>query len=382
MLKRIIKRVFAFLGIVISLITIVGVAFVNLSPQFGGHASDEQKEAYTATGHYEDGVFTNKEMIIMEMNCHSISAMIKETINPDPNVAPPDNIEVEKFDPKELLNIDVESSRVTWLGHSSFLLETAGKVILLDPVFGQYAAPHPLLGRARFNKEMPITIADIPHVNAVIISHGHYDHLDYESIIELRDKVEHFFVPLGVGNHLRRWEVAEDKISEMDWWQEVQLDQMSIVFTPSRHISGRGLTDQSATLWGSWVIQHQYLSLYFSGDGGYGEHFKEIGEQYGRFDIALMECGQYNDLWADVHMSPEQTVQASLDVKTDLMVPIHWGSFQLATHSWTDPVERATVEASNKNVPIATPNIGESITSPGHLNLSFDPWWEEEKRKN
>ncbi|MGD1843821.1 MAG: MBL fold metallo-hydrolase [Salibacteraceae bacterium] len=375
-MKKAIKWFFISIGSLLFLLLVVGIAFLNLSPQFGGKVSEEQQVAYAKTGHYAEGIFLNEEEIVMDINCHSIMAMLKETMNPDPNVAPDHNIEVEKINPENLLNQPDSLIRVTWLGHSSFLIETGGKKVLLDPVFGKYAAPHHWLGRARFNAEMPITLAELSNIDALIISHDHYDHLDYPSIEKLKNKVGHFFVPLGVGNHLRRWGIAEDKISELDWWQEASIEDLNIILTPSRHKSGRGLTDQSATLWGSWIIQDQYANIFFSGDGGYGQHFKEIGDKYGPFDVGLMECGQYNELWKDVHMMPEESVVAAIDVQAKLIVPIHWGSFALATHSWTDPVERITKTAKAMNVPIATPRIGAPIV----LSEAFDaadhgPWW-------
>ncbi len=375
---KILKWFFITLGALFLFLLIVGLAFLNFSPQFGGTVSDEQKEIYAATGHYEEDIFINNEEIVMEMNCHSITAMVKETMNPDPNVAPDHNIEVVKINPQSLLNLPDSLTRITWLGHSSFLIEMEEKKILLDPVFGQYAAPHPWLGRKRFNREMPIMIADLSNIDAVIISHDHYDHLDYPSIKELKDKTNHFFVPLGVGNHLKRWDISEEKISELDWWQEAQYEDLKIIFTPSRHMSGRGLTDQSATLWGSWIIQSKDRNIYFSGDGGYGKHFREIGQKYGPFDIGLMECGQYNELWRDVHMMPEESVMAAIDVKAKLIVPIHWGAFALATHSWTDPIERITQAARKMNVPIATPQMGEPVQLPNSLSTHYDEWWESE----
>ncbi len=377
-MKRVLKWFFGTIGILILLVLVIGTAFLYLSPQFGGSASEAQQEAYAATGHYSEGTFINAEEINMEMNCHSITAMLRETMNPDPHVAPDHDLRVEKINPASLASLPDTSTRITWLGHSSFLIETEGKKILLDPVFGLYAAPHPMLGRARFHREMPITIPELTDIDAVIISHDHYDHLDYPSIDQLRDKVQHFFVPLGVGNHLRRWDISEERISEMDWWQEERYEGLKIVLTPSRHMSGRGLTDQSATLWGSWVIQSATSNIYFSGDGGYGKHFKEIGEKYGPFDVGLMECGQYNKLWAGVHMMPEETVVAAADVKARFIVPIHWGSFALATHSWTDPVERITKAAEQVNVPIGTPRIGESILLTGTDANTTEYWWESE----
>ncbi len=374
-MRKIVKKFFSAIGIIILALFLIGAGFLNFSPQFGGKSTKEQKAFYATTGHYMDGVFLNDEEIVMEINCHSITAMFKEIMNPDPNVAPDKNVDVEKIDPKTLGNHPDSLTRITWLGHSSFLIEISGKKILIDPIFSQYAAPHPLLGRARFNREMPIAISDFSEVDAVIISHDHYDHLDYPSIKELKDKVSHFYVPLGVGNHLRKWKISGDKISEMDWWQETMFDDLKIVFTPSRHMSGRGLTDQSATLWGSWILQSESANIYFSGDGGYGEHFKEIGEKYGPFDVGLMECGQYNEQWKDVHMMPEESVVAAQDVKARLIMPIHWGAFALATHSWTDPVERIVAAAQKMNVPVTTPRIGEQIELVQPLERIYPNWW-------
>lgn len=380
MLRRIFKILKWTFGSIIGAVVVIGVIgflFVGLSPQFGGKASEAQKIQYAATGHYSDGVFTNKEEIVMEVDCHSVTQMLKELLDPDPHIAPLEDIAVVKV-PKDILTVSQDGfTRITWLGHSSFLLEMDGKKILLDPVFSQYAAPHALLGRQRYSSQMPFELADIPHVDAVIISHDHYDHLDYESIVQLKDKTDAFFVPLGVGNHLRRWEIADDRIHEMDWWEETQLGTIRVAFTPSRHMSGRSLNDQSATLWGSWVLTGAIENVFFSGDGGYGEHFKFIGEQYGPFDIGLMECGQYNVLWADIHMMPAQTVQASFDVGAEMILPIHWGAFTLASHSWTHPIETVTANAAERGLPVTTPQIGESFILGNEAPK--DAWWEQYK---
>ena len=375
-MKKIFKWFFLLLGVVILSTVVVGTAFLNLSPQFGGSVSELQALEYAQTGHYADGIFLNAEKINMEISYNSLVAMTKELMNPDPNLIPAKNIEVEAIDPASLQSLPDSSTRITWLGHSSFLIEIEGKKILFDPVFSQYAAPHAWFGRKRFNREMPISIPELSHIDAVIISHDHYDHLDYASIKKLKEKTSHFFVPLGVGNHLKRWEISENQISELDWWQEANYEGLKIVFTPSRHMSGRGLTDQSATLWGSWVIQGQEKNVYFSGDGGYGKHFKEIGDKYGPFDVGLMECGQYNELWKDVHMMPEESVLAAKELKAQSIVPIHWGSFALATHSWTDPIERITKAANDMDMPIATPKIGEAIILNESLKMPQQRWWE------
>lgn len=374
MLRKAIKRITIALVLLVISVFSVGAVFMYTSPQFGGSASQAQIAEYQKTGHFQDGVFTNAEEIKMEINCHSVEEMLKETFSPNPNVVPHHNIEVVDVNITDFMSSN-EKTKVVWLGHSSFLIRTNGKNILLDPVFGQYAAPHPLLGRARFNHEMPLKIADLDTIDLVIISHDHYDHLDYPSIKEMKNKVGHFLVPLGVGNHLRRWEIKEDQITEMDWWNEISTEGIDIVFTPSRHNSGRGISDQSHTLWGSWIIKTSDINLFFSGDGGYGKHFKSIGEKYGPFDFALIECGQYNKNWKDMHMMPEQSVQAALDINCKRVIPVHWGSFSLAPHSWTDPVERITKAAKEADLTVFTPKIGQVLTLNDSMVNNTSDWW-------
>lgn len=372
---KILKRIGLILLVTILLLAVFAFAFMTFNPQFGGSVNSEQKVAYAKTGHYDNDIFINKEPIVMEVNCHSITSMVKDMLNPHPDLVPHKDVLVQKLDPSSLLSKNDTITKITWLGHSSFIIQINGKTLLLDPIFSQHAAPHPWLGRKRFNSEMAIDLADINHVDAIIISHDHYDHLDYPSIKVLKEKTDHFFVPLGVGNHLRRWNIPGNRITEMDWWQESDFRDLKIIFTPSRHMSGRGINDQSATLWGSWIIQSKEDNIYFSGDGGYGKHFKEIGEKYGPFDLGLMECGQYNKNWKDVHMMPEQTVKAGQDIKAKLIVPIHWGAFTLAPHSWTEPIERFTSEAEKKNISYATPEMGESIII-GYKDVPKARWWE------
>lgn len=359
----------AFYSLIILLLIITSIAlFINLSPQFGGSATKEQMKAYEKTGHYKDGKFINVEEFSLKLDCHSLTQIIKKLLNRKADIKPKREIDILPFIKDQSLK-----TKITWLGHSSFLIEIKDKVILLDPVFSNHASPHPLLGVTRYYKKMPLNLDDLQKIDYVVISHDHYDHLDYKTIDKIKNKVSNFIVPLGVGNHLRKWKINHDKISEFDWWQEKNIEEIKFVFTPSQHMSGRGLMDQKATLWGSWIIQTENEKIYFSGDSGYGSHFRSIGKLYGPFDVALMECGQYDKLWPRVHMMPEQMIQASLEVKAKFVIPIHWGAFTLANHSWTDPIERALKEAHKKEVQIATPQIGETI----FLNekLPNKQWW-------
>ena len=361
------------IGGITLLLVIVGVLFVNLSPEFGGKHSKKDVERYSTSENYKEGKFENIKVANMDMSFSQTMGTLVDFIKGTDNSKPDFELPVEKIDSLGWEQND-STDRLFWFGHSSFLLKLDGKNILLDPMLGEVPAPHPWLGGKRYSKELPIEIQKLPQIDVVLISHDHYDHLDYGSIQLLKEKVNLFMVPLGVGAHLREWGVDESSIQEFDWWQESTYENIGLAFTPSRHFSGRGLTDRFSTLWGSWVIKGRSKNLYFSGDSGYGEHFKEIGEKFGPFDFAMMECGQYNEKWADIHMMPEETVQASADVNTKKAMPIHWGAFTLALHAWTDPVERFTQKAKQINLNYIIPKIGEEIDL-NELKHDGDTWW-------
>ena len=371
------KKIIRVLYIVLSLITlliIIGVLFINLSPQFGGVASKQQQELFSKSKHYKDGKFLNNGGVKMEMSLKdSFKAMwilFKSNSKAEPNK----NIAVQKIDSITIANYN-SKTRFIWFGHSTFLLQIKGKNLLIDPMFSNVPAPNPLLGNKRFSNKLPIEIEKLPSIDAVLITHDHYDHLDYESIQKLKDKVNIFYTPLGIGIHLLKWGVEKERIIELDWWQEIKFDELTIRFTPAQHFSGRGISDREKTLWCSWIIQSDDENLFFSGDSGYASHFKEIGDQYGPFDFAFMECGQYNNLWPLVHMLPEETAQAGLDIKAKKMMPIHWGAFKLASHSWTDPVERISKKAKELNVDLVIPKIGEIIEIGLNDSEEIYPWW-------
>jgi len=362
-MKRLIKtirKMIIAIGVIVILIAVISILFIKMSPQFGGEISEEQKAVYIKSENYKSGKFVNKSEVNLEMSLSNIGKILAGYIRPIPSTIPNKNLQVQKID---YLNIvkHKDSTRLIWFGHSTFLIQMSNKNILIDPMLGTVPAPHPLLGNNRFSQEKPIEIEKLPKIDDVLISHDHYDHLDYGSILKLKDKVDMFYTPLGVGAHLQEWGVEKDRIVELDWWQEAALEGLSFKCTPAQHFSGRGLKDRANTLWSSWVIQSETENVFFSGDSGYGSHFKEIGDKYGPFDFAMMECGQYNDMWSDIHMFPEETVQAGIDVKAKRIMPIHWGAFKLAMHSWTDPVERITKKAEELNMELLVPKIGEEI---------------------
>jgi L-ascorbate metabolism protein UlaG (beta-lactamase superfamily) len=262
---------------------------------------------------------------------------------------------------------------VTWLGHSSLMINMDGCRVLTDPVFEKRVT---LLGPSRFNGDIPVDIHQLPPVDAVIISHDHYDHLNKYSVLQLSDKTDRYIVPLAAGTRLAKWGIPVEKIVELDWWETYRLDDsLTVVATPAQHFSGRGLTDRNKTLWASWVVQSPYHKIFFSGDTGYFEGFKQIGEKYGPFNMTFIECGAYNAAWSQVHMFPEQTVQAHVDLGGKVLHPIHWGTFNLALHPWYEPMERLVAAANTAGVSIATPVVGDTTTF--NNDLPYTGWWRQ-----
>jgi len=361
---------------IIGLLIIVYFLFVNFYPSFGGDVSKALKSDYSKSDNYKEGQFVNEKDVPKNLNfSETVAIAYKFFTTKVPKGRPEKDLKVQKIDSVAVSDY-TQDTRLIWFGHSAFLLQMEGKNILIDPMFGDVAAPHPWLGASRFNKEMPIDIEKLPNIDAVIISHDHYDHLDYESINKLKGKVNHYFVPLGVGVHLLTWGIPQEKITELDWWEEVELDTLQLACTPAQHFSGRKFGSEQSTLWSSWVIISETERIFFSGDSGYSDHFITIGDTYGPFDFAMLECGQYNESWADIHMMPEETAQAGLDLKAKAIMPIHWGGFKLALHSWTDPIERVTKKAEALGLPLVTPMIGEPIVL-NQLPKPNSAWWSQ-----
>lgn len=260
------------------------------------------------------------------------------------------------------------------LGHSTMLIKLAGEFYLTDPVFSQRASPVQWAGPARFHAP-PISIEALPPIKAIILSHDHYDHLDHAAIMALASKTSHFLAPLGVGERLINWGIDKEKVHQLDWWQQMSLDSIRFVATPAQHFSGRGMGDGNATLWASWVILQEGQRIFFSGDTGYFAGFKEIGRRYGPFDIALLETGAYDKQWPDVHMQPEETLQAFLDLRGRCLVPVHNGTFDLGLHHWREPLDRILALAAAHGVAIATPEMGQALDLRHPHGTR--PWWRD-----
>ncbi|QZT36893.1 MBL fold metallo-hydrolase [Halosquirtibacter xylanolyticus] len=376
-----IKRGKIVMIIIIVVFVFFGGVFLWLSyaPQFGGAITEKYKERYRNTPHYKGDQFVNTKKIEshIKFSFKDFREGIGELISPSNVTKPKSNLQINAMDSMSLAN-HRKGSRLFWFGHSTLLLQTGTKNILMDPMFGEVPSPVSWVGTSRFNTELPIEIEKLPKIDAVVISHDHYDHLDYGSILKLKDKVKMFYVPLGVGVHLERWGVNKERIVELDWWDSVVEDGVAFRCMPSQHFSGRKVNTNNSTLWCSWIIQSEEANVYFSGDGGYSTHFKQIGEKYGPFDIALVECGQYNEKWPYIHMFPEQSVQAGIDVQAKVILPIHWGAFSLSQHDWNEPVKRFVEEANRLKANYVIPFIGESvdIQPPNETKQNIE-WWKK-----
>ena len=258
-----------------------------------------------------------------------------------------------------------------WFGHSTIMLDLGGTRVLFDPIFSSNASPVPFTV-TRFQPPA-VDLEAVGDIDLILISHNHYDHLDRPTIKQLKSRPVKFLVPLGVGAHLESWGIDSSRITELDWWQSITIDGTKFTATPAQHFSGRGLFDRNKTLWSSWSVDHNGKRVFFSGDSGYGPHYKAIGDRLGPFDLTFLENGAYNKSWGLIHQFPEQAVQAHRDLKGNTMVPIHWGMFNLAMHSWYDPIRRVHKAAQNEGVHLLTPKLGQYVYPSAVPPM--DRWW-------
>lgn len=352
------KIILISVSVIIFLVVTIKL-YIEMHPVFGGKPSNIESDRIQNSPNYKNGTFQNLEpTVVMAENSSMLSNMWKWIVGPENGT--PDIVVTNIFNKKEFLSVNNSSFKLSWFGHSSVIVNIDSRVILIDPVFSKYASPVPYTNGS-FSFTNNYTVDDMPNIDILLISHDHYDHLDMNTIKDIDDKVESYYVPLGVDAHLIRWGIDKDKIKIADWWDEFEItENLKIVSTPARHFSGRG-TKRNTTLWCSWVVKSNVGNIFFGADSGYGKHFKTIGEKYGPFNLTMIECGQYNEGWPSIHAMPEESVQAHIDLLGDKMMAIHWSKFQLALHSWTDPIERARVEANTKNVELIEPVIGDIV---------------------
>ena len=338
--------------------------------QFGAQPSERDIETYSRSNHWNGEIFVNVEETKIDVNFFTLPQMLyKQHLNRATR-APASPLPLIPFEMEKFLSAD--DFTAIWFGHSAILMRLANTTIFIDPMLGPNAAPISPFSERRFSDGTLDIISKLPDLDLVVLSHDHYDHLDYESIRKLEGKTKMFFTALGVGRHLGKWGVDAGRITECDWWEDRVFGDIRITFTPGRHFSGRGPTDRAKSFWGGWVFKTANENIWFSGDGGYGSHFKEIGNRLGPFDLGFVECGQYSDLWHDIHMYPEESVQAAIDARVVKAMPVHWGAFALSQHPWTDPPERWVAEAGKKGIDYITPALGETVK----LSSGMRPaWW-------
>lgn len=343
-------------------------------PQFGAAMTGARLERAKANPQYRDGRFVNLEPETPSGFFALFGYMVRQFSGDEVRV-PPAPLPVLAVDSAALAAAPPASGlRAFWIGHASVYVEIDGLRLLLDPVFAERVSPLPV-GPKRFHPP-PIALADLPKIDAVLVSHDHYDHLDMDTVQHLAARGTRFFVPLGIGAHLERWGVPLAQIEEMEWWQKKTLGGVEFVCTPTRHYSGRGLGNRSATLWSSWSVLGPRHRFFYSGDTGYGTHFQEIGSRLGPFDLAFVKIAAYGPgaSWIDIHMPPEQSVQAHRDVRAKRMFPVHWSTFNLAYHDWDEPIRRTVAEARRSGVELVTPRLGEWVDAD--REFASTPWWE------
>ena len=340
--------------------------------QFGGRITPELIKRYEQSPNWKDGCFQNLEETTMDIGIAEMPGMLWKMFFGKGNAVPDQNLPVEAFDKLAFLAPD-DSMKYIWYGHGVYLLRISGKTILIDPMLGPDAAPIAPTKSKRFSENTLKFIDDFPQIDLMLLTHDHYDHLDYLSIKKLIPKVKNYYVALGCGRHLEAWGASPQAITEFDWWDTHAFDDIEITFTPSRHFSGRGLRDRAKSLWGGWVLKTTEISIFHTGDGGYGTHFKEIGERLGPFDLGFVECGQYNERWQAIHMLPDEAVKAALEARIKRATPYHWAGFKLAFHNWTEPADHFVAAAQMNDLEYTLPRLGQLI----NLNQPAQKieWW-------
>lgn len=360
------------IGAPLTALMLAGYSMV-FGQQFGQAPENTELKRMSISPNHDGEKFKNAAKLKTPQQAFSIWSTLYDWFLKRSQRTPKFDLPVE---PLKNLRAGDGKTNVTWMGHSTVLIEIDGMTVMTDPVFSNHASPYSWLPPKSFYDAMPITVEDIDHVDVVVISHDHYDHLDHSSMRALANKVGLFIVPLGVGSHLEYWGISRDKIVELDWWQNTKVKSLTFTATPAHHFSGRKLIDGNQTLWAGWAIRGQDDNLFFSGDSAYFPGFKQIGERLGPFNMTLLECGAYNEAWSNVHMFPEQTAQAHLDLRGDVLLPIHWGRFDLALHHWSEPVERLRNAAVENEITLAQPKIGARFAIRGQLPQTT--WWRQE----
>ncbi|MFB7511839.1 MBL fold metallo-hydrolase [Streptomyces sp. NPDC056144] len=344
---------------------------------FGADPSGERLARILRSPNFADGIFQNPEPARRGPSGSSLEfAKIYFEKEGRARRAPTGTIPVHPTTVADLARPPATGLRITWMGHSGVLAEIDGHRVLFDPVWGERCSPFPFVGPKRLHP-VPAPLAALGPVDVVVISHDHYDHLDLPTIKELVATDTVFAVPLGVGAHLERWGVPASRLRELDWNESTEIGALRLTATPARHFCGRGIRNKQHTLWASWAVEGPEHRVYHSGDTGYFSGFKDIGAAHGPFDVTMIQIGAYSDFWPDIHMTPEEGLRAHLDLQggapSGVLLPIHWGTFNLAPHAWAEPGEWTRYEAEEAGQAVAFPRPGEPFEPAG--KLPSDPWW-------
>jgi len=350
-----------------------------LQPEaFGAQPRGERLARIRRSPHFKDGVFQNPGGTARTRPSGSTLDLAKVFLDKDtrPLRSPVGTVPVHATTLADLAKPPTTGLRVTWMGHSGVLVEIDGHRVLFDPVWGERCSPFPFVGPRRLHP-VPLPLAALGPVDVVVVSHDHYDHLDMPTIKALAGTDTVFAVPLGVGAHLEHWGVSADRLRELDWHESTKVRGLTLTATPARHFCGRGLRNTQHTLWASWSVAGEEHRVYHSGDTGYFEGFREIGASHGPFDVTMIQIGAYSEFWPDIHMTPEEGLRAHLDLQGGtphgVLLPIHWGTFNLAPHPWAEPGEWTKEAAEEAGQAVALPRPGEPFEPAG--KLPADAWW-------
>lgn len=342
--------------------------------QYGKSPKGEKLERIKNSPNYKNGKFHNlSEAPDLEQDTNFIRMLKEFFFDKSDRREPPSELPSVKTD---LKNLSPDEDIFVWFGHSSYFLQVEGKRILIDPVLSGNASPTKIFNKSYSGSDI-YSYEDIPEIDYLLISHDHFDHLDYETVVCIKPKIKNVITGLGVGAHFEYWGYDSSIIFEKDWNETVFLeDGFEITATPSRHRSGRGFKT-NINLWVSFVIKTPHISIFYSGDSGYGSHFKAIGNKFGPFDLAIMECGQYSRYWPNSHMTPEYVVEASKELKAKKLMPGHWAKFSLSLHEWDEPINKVIEEAIKKDLSVTHPMIGEKTSIKE--GKPHEDWWERIK---
>jgi L-ascorbate metabolism protein UlaG (beta-lactamase superfamily) len=357
-------------GIIILILIAAIISFVN-SAAFGSQPSGESSRKIQQSPHFRDSRFQNlSNTPSLTEGASFLGVLIEFIFNKNKHKIPPAPLPSKKTD---LLHLDRNKNILVWFGHSSYFMQIDGKTILVDPVFSGNASPLRFTTKS-FKGSDIYTVSDLPDIDYLFISHDHWDHLDYKTILQLNPKVKKIITGLGVAAHLTFWGFDKNRIEERDWNEQINLDAGFIVNTVSaRHFSGRGFK-RNGSIWTSFVFTTPGKRIFIGGDSGYDSHFLEIGKQFGPFDLAILEDGQYDKNWKYIHMMPEETVRAAIDLQAKKLLPVHWAKFSLSVHAWDEPIIRVRKEAAIKNLVLLHPMIGEAVDLDA--DQVFSAWWE------